>query len=80
MVAKRILKKLQRIATCANVCNFELSNFEKNRPLQLFFLCNFTLKVAVDSDQACLICATEILSTFQKVAKVKWLSYKLQRF
>ena len=69
----------KRIATCVNVCNFGLSNFEKNR-LQLFFLCNFMLKVAVDSDQACLICATEILSIFQKVAKVKWLSYKLQRF
>ena len=61
---------------CANLCNFGLSNFEKNGPLQLIFL----LKVAVDSDQACLICATKILSTFQKVARVKWLSYKLQRF
>ena len=59
---------------------FGLSNFEKKGPLQLFFYCNFTLKVAVGSDQACLICATKILSTFQKVAKVKWLSYKLQRF
>ena len=57
-----------------------LETLKKNRPLQLFFLCNFMLKVAVDSDQACLICATEILSTFQKVAKVKWLSYKMQRF
>ena len=56
---------------CENVCNFGLSNFEKNGPLQHFFLCNFMLKVAVDSNQACLICATEILSTFQKVAKVK---------
>ena len=59
---------------------FGLSNFEKNGPLQLIFLCNFMLKVAVDSDQACLIRATKILSTFQKVARVKWLSYKLQRF
>ena len=75
LIDKRILKKLQKIATCANVCNFE-----KKGPLQLFFLCIFVLKVAVDSNQACLICATEILYTFQKVAKVKWLSYKLQRF
>ena len=49
---------------CANVYNFGLGHFEKNGPLQLFSLCNFTLKVAVNSDQACLICATEILSTF----------------
>ena len=34
---------------CANVCNFGLSNFEKNGPLQLFLLCNFMLEVAVDS-------------------------------
>ena len=40
---------------CAHVCNFLLSHFEKNGPLQLIFLCNFMLKVAVDSDQACLI-------------------------
>ena len=43
---------------CANVCNFGLSNFEKNGPLQLFFLCDFKLKVAVDRYQTCLICAT----------------------
>ena len=49
---------------CANVCNFRLSNFEQNEPLQLIFLCDFMLKVAVDIDQACLICATISLATF----------------
>ena len=57
-----------------------LATLKKNGPLQLISLCDFTLKVAVNSDQACLICATKILSTFQKVSKMKWLRYKLQRF
>ena len=65
---------------CGNVCNFGFSNFAKNGPLQLISLCDFTLKVAVNSNQPCLICATKILSTLQKVSKMKWLRYKLQRF
>ena len=72
------LKPVAHLATFLS--NFLLSHFEKNGPLQHIFLCDFMIKVAVDSDQACLICATKILSTFQKVAKVKLLSYKLQRF
>ena len=59
---------------------FFANHFEKNGPLQHIFLCDLMLKVAVDSDQACLICTTKILSTFQKVAKVKLRSYKLHRF
>ena len=31
---------------CANLCNFGLSNFEKNGLLQLIVLCNFMLKGA----------------------------------
>ena len=59
LVAKLVAKRSCReVAMCANVCNFRLSNFEQNEPLQLLFLCDFMLKVAVDSDQACLICAT----------------------
>ena len=57
----------------ANVCNFRLSNFEQNEHLQLIFLCDFMLKVAVDSDQACLICATISLAIFKKVIKCQWL-------
>ena len=72
-----MLTKSQRIA---NVCDFGLRDFGVNGPLQLIFLCDFTLEVAVDRDQACLMCATKILFTFERVAKVKWLNHKLQRF
>ena len=65
LVAKVVAKKSCReVDMCANVCNFRLSNFEQNEPLQLIFLCDFMLKVAVDIDQACLICATISLATF----------------
>ena len=55
LVAKRSCREVDM---CANVCNFSLSNLEQNEALQLIFLCDFMLKVAVDNDQACLICAT----------------------
>ena len=65
LVTKVVAKKSCReVDMCANVCNFRLSNFEQNEPLQLIFLCVFLLKVAVDIDQACLICATISLATF----------------
>ena len=64
-MAKVVAKKSCReVDMCANVCNFRLSNFEQSEPLQLIFLCDFMLKVAVDIDQACLICATISLATF----------------
>ena len=59
LVAKLVAKRSCReVDMCANVCNFRLGNFKQNEALQLIFLCDFMLKVAVDSDQACLICAT----------------------
>ena len=65
LVAKVVAKKnCREVDMCANVCNFRLSNFEQNEPLQLIFLYDFMLKVAVDIDQACLICATISLATF----------------
>ena len=63
-VGKSIYVVQRDVAMCANVCNFRLSNFEQNEPLQLIFLCDFMLNVAVDSGQACLICATISLAIF----------------
>ena len=64
-MAKLVAKKSCReVDMCANVCNFRLSNLEQNEPLQLIFLCDFMLKVEVNSDQACLICATISLAIF----------------
>ena len=74
LVAKVVAQRNHReVAMCANVCNFRLSNFEQNEPLQLIFLCDFMSKVAVDSDQACLICATTSLAILKKITKCQWL-------
>ena len=73
-MAKLVAQRNRReVSMCANVCNFRLINFEQNKPLQLIFLCDFMLKVAVDSDQASLICATISLAIFKKVIKCQWL-------
>ena len=66
--------------TCANVSDFLLSNFSEKAAVQLFLFRDFTSKVAVDSDQACLICATKNASTFTKVDKTMLLKQKWQRF
>ena len=80
LVAKLVAKRSCReVAMCANVCNFRLSNFEQNEPLQLIFLCDFMLKVAVDSDQACLICATISLAIFFLNIKCQWLRQQLHK-
>ena len=70
---EEIAEKLQRVRMYA------ILHFEKNGPLQLFFLCDFMLKVAVDSDQACLICATISSATLRKLSKFEWLRQELHK-